>query len=151
MDLAQLRSALANHFAQDGLIEAAETPAGLDIGFQKGAEIWGLALCPDREGGTAYLGAFEAAMQKVVDARRSGPEPMRLGLGLAFESTAGGQSPSYRRALKKYSNSIVFEDLGLHLLLITSTQAVDVLAPEEVNPFLRDLDRWIKRRSGSAS
>ncbi len=149
MDIAQLRAVLEGHFSVQGFIVAPEPPAGLDVGLQSETELWGLVLCPDREGGMAYLGAFEAAMQKIVDARRNAPENIRLGLGLAFESTAGGQSPSYRRALKKYSNSIVFEDLGLHLLLVTSTQAVDVLAPDEINPFLRDLDRWIKRRSDS--
>ncbi len=45
------------------------------------------------------------------------------------------------------SNSIVFEDLGLSLFLVTGEQAVDVLTPLEVNPFLRNLDRWIAGRS----
>jgi len=51
--------------------------------------------------------------------------------------------PSYRRALNKYSNSIVFEDLGLSLFLVKGEGDIITLAPAEVNPFLRRLDRWI--------
>jgi hypothetical protein len=91
----------------------------------------------------AYLGAFEAAMQRMVDAHQAGDANLRLGIGIAFGSTAGGRHPSYRRALKKYSNSIVFEDLGLHLFLVHENGAVMELEPSGINLFLRDLDRWI--------
>ncbi|HLD93634.1 MAG TPA: hypothetical protein VI703_05495 [Anaerolineales bacterium] len=141
MDNAELRTALSKHFAPEGFttVESGD----LDLELTNGAERWGLTLCADREEGMAYLGAFEAAMQRMVDAHQAGDANLRLGIGIAFGSTAGGQHPSYRRALKKYSNSIVFEDLGLHLFLVHENGAVMELEPSGINLFLRDLDRWI--------
>ena len=146
MDIPELRAALLRHFKAQGFVEDTNQSAGLHLNLQRGDERWGLALCPDKTEGMAYLGAFEAAMQKIVDAKQRGEKKLRLGLGIAFASTAQGKSPSYRRALKKYSNSIVFEDLGLHLFLVTGEGAVDELIPQEVNPFLRDLNRWIAKQ-----
>lgn len=144
MDNPELRKSLERYFAQEGYSpREAET---LDLEFAKGPERWGLALCPDREEGVAYLGAFEAAMQKMVDAHQISNGNLRLGLALAFGSTAAGSHPSYRRALKKYSNSIVFEDLGLHLFLVQDDGELMELQPSGVNLFLRDLDRWIAAR-----
>lgn len=145
MDIAELRDRLLTQFYEQGFELGAADPLNLDLLLFKDGEAWGLVLCPDREEGMAYLGAFEAAMQRVIDAATREPK-LKLGLGLAFASTAQGQTPSYRRALKKYSNSIVFEDLGLHLFLITGAKAFDILSPSEINPFLRDLDQWIAER-----
>ena len=146
MDIAELRTALVKYFAGKGFMETEQAAVGLDLAFAKGTERWGLALCPDRDEGMAFLGAFEAAMQKMVDAHQADANT-KLGLGIAFGSAVAGQHPSYRRALKKYSNSIVFEDLGLYLSLVLDDDEVMELEPSEVNLFLRDLDRWIARRS----
>jgi len=142
MDTVQLRWILSEHFIGLGFATQDTGPLGLDLLLEEGAEHLGFALCPDRKVDVAYLGAFEAGMQRVVDARRADRE-LKLGLGIAFSSTAAGQHPSYRQALKKYSNSIVFEDLGLSLFLVKGEGEVLALAPAEVNPFLRDLNKWI--------
>ncbi len=146
MDSSELRAALAKRFSTDGYVQQADESLGLALIFRKDGERWGLALCPDKDDGLAYLGAFEAAMQLFVDVRRQDAN-LKIGLGLAFASTMQGNYPSYRRALKKYSNSIVFEDLGLSIFLVTGDEAIDVLGPQEINPFLRDLDKWIATNS----
>lgn len=146
MDLSDLRAALASHFVVQGFTPAGGSSLALDLEVTNGAERTGLALCPDREEGMAYLGTFEAAMQRLVDAHRTQPA-LKLGLGLASASMAASQHPSYRRALKKYSNSIVFEDLGISLYLIKSEDDIVALAPAEVNAFLRDLDQWIAKKT----
>jgi hypothetical protein len=115
----------------------------LDLLVSKSTENWELAFCPDREEGMAYLGAFEAAMQKIIDVKQTDRGNTRLAIGIAFGSTAAGKHPSYRQALKKYSNSIVFEDLGLSIFLVHENGEVMELQPGAVNLFLRDLDRWI--------
>lgn len=145
MDIAELRERLLTRFYEQDFELGAAAPLNLDLLFFKDGEAWGLVLCPDREEGMAYLGAFETAMQRVIDARQAEPK-LKLGLGLAFASTAQGQAPSYRQALKKYSNSVVFEDLGLYLFLITGEKAIDMLKPQEINPFLRGLEKWIAER-----
>lgn len=110
-----------------------------------------LALCPDQPDELSYLTTFEAAMQRLLDARRAQPDAA-LGLGVAFASAAQGRPLSYRRALKKYSRSIVFEDVGIHLFLALKEGEVIALSPSEVNPFLVELNRWIAARpAGSGS
>jgi hypothetical protein len=143
MDKVELRWILSQHFGLQGFSAQAHTGLGVDLLLAKPGERLGCVLCPDREEGMAYLGAFEAGMQRAVDARRTQPAGLQLALGLAFGATAAGQRPSYRRALNKYSNSIVFEDLGLSMFLVQGEGDVIILAPAEVNPFLRRLDRWI--------
>jgi hypothetical protein len=147
MDISELRRALSKHLALDGYSETESSDLNFDLVMIMGADRWGLALCSDREEGMAYLGAFEAAMQKMVDAYQAGDGELKLGLGVAFGSAVRGQHPSYRRALKKYSNSIVFEDLGLHLFLVQNENEVMELEPAGVNLFLRNLDRWIALRT----
>lgn len=151
MDAAELKKALVAHFAPQGFSEQQNAALGLDLILQKDSENWGIVFCADKSDGVGYLGAFEAAMQRVIDARRDSPKDLQLGMAIAFGETANGKSPSYRRALKKYSNSIVFEDLGLHLFLVTSETAVDALKPNEVNPFMRDLDKWIATRAQNSA
>jgi hypothetical protein len=153
VDAAGLKQALVAHFAlQDSAAWQSDFQIDnttLDLHLHNEKETWGIVFCPDKADGAGYFGAFEAAMQRVVDARRAGPADLQLGMAVAFASTAHGQSPSYRRALKKYSNSVVFEDLGLHLFLVTGEKAVDVLKPAEVNGFMRDLDKWIAEQKKS--
>lgn len=139
MDAGELRLALLGHFA--GFSEQPAAQARLDLVLARSAERWGLALCPDQPDAMGYLGAFEAAMQQVIEARQQAD--LQLGVALAFASTAAGEDASYRRALKKYSNSVVFEDLGLSLFLVQGPQQLVVLRPADVNAFLRDLNTWI--------
>ncbi len=146
MDVSELQAALVKYFAGQSFTETEQTFAGVDLAFEKGNERWNLALCADREEGMAYLGAFEAAMQKMVDLNQAPIPEVKLGLGIAFGSAAAGKHPSYRRALKKYSNSVVFEDLNLYLFLVDNDGEILELEPSGVNPFLRDLDRWIVAR-----
>ncbi len=147
MHAEELKAVLNRHFAPQGYTVAPEANLALDLVLSKPGQDWGLALGPDMHTGMAYLGAFETGMQRLLDARRTSQD-LLLGLGLAFGSTAAGSPDSYRPALKKYSNSIVFEDVGISVFLIKEEDDVIVLAPDEVNPFLRDLNRWIAAQRG---
>lgn len=149
MNTAELREAALQHFARQGFEPIEDVSIKLPLVLQRGDERWGLALCPDQPDALAYLGGFEAAMQAIIDAARLQRLDLHLGLALDFASTADGQDRSYRRALKKYSNSIVFEDLGLSLFLVRGQHEVLVLAPQDVNAFLRDLNRFIADQRNS--
>ena len=148
MDIPELSDALLSHFLEQDFDKVAPGSLDLDLVVEKRNERIGFLLCPDRTEGMAYLGAFETAMARAVDARQKDPK-LKLALAVAFASTADGHSPSYRRALKKYSNSIVFDDLDLSLYLITGKQAIDTFPPGEVNEFLRNLNEWIAERKAS--
>jgi hypothetical protein len=104
---------------------------------------WRIALAPDVPDEMDYLKQFEQAMGLLVAAQAETESQLNLGLALAFSSTQRGETLSYRRALKKYSSSVVFTDLNIHLLFVRDDASVEVLPPEAINPFLRDLNRWI--------
>lgn len=143
MDAQELRAAMLRHFERDGFTETQDENVKLPLLLQRGDERWGFALCEDQPEVMAYLGAFEADMQAVIDAAQLQRPGLHLGMAVGFASTANGEESSYRRALKKYSNSIVFEDLGLTLFLVRGSHEVLTLAPKDVNVFLRDLNRFI--------
>src|SRR3972149_6274809 len=97
MDTVELRWILSQHFTPQGFSAQAHAGLGVDLLLAKPGERLGCVLCPDREEGMAYLGAFEAGMQRAVDARRAQPADLKLALGLAFGATAAGRRPAYRR------------------------------------------------------
>lgn len=136
MDAAAMLAAAQRHFADLGPPQAV---AGLTILPRHGQPI-GLAVLPAQADGMAHLRAFEDGMQALLTARQQQPG-LELALVLDLQP-ALEQAASYRAALKKYSNSVVFEDVGIGLLLLSSRPPL-WLPPAEVNPFLRGLDRWL--------
>lgn len=137
MDAAALLTAAQHYFASQAEPQAV---AGLTLLQHKGQPI-GLALLPRQPDGMAYLRAFEDGMQALLAARQQQPS-WQLALVVDMQSAFEPQAASYRAALKKYSNSVVFEDVGIGLLLLGGRQPVWLL-PAEVNTFLRQLDRWL--------
>jgi hypothetical protein len=142
VDELELGVAVARFLTEKGYTLDAEGNPLVDLSLSKSNERMGVVLAPDHADEPGYPRGFEEAMRMVVDARRA-DEGLALTLCIAFESTAAGRKPSYRRALKKYSSSIVFEDLQLSLFLVTSPKKIMDLRPHQVNPFLQNLDTWI--------
>ncbi len=135
MNATQLAAAAQAHLEAQGYLRQPQPLAGLDLMFSHGEERLALALLPSQPDAFAYLRAFEDGMQRMLAASQRQPD-LRIGLALVLERTEA----SYRQALKKYSNSIVFEDVGIGLLLAGSGQPPLWLEPAEVNGFLRGLD-----------
>ncbi|MDA1330450.1 MAG: hypothetical protein DWG76_07730 [Chloroflexi bacterium] len=111
-----------------------------------------IALCADQSGDIEFLKSFEASMQALIEARqgsgRLSGNP--LWIVLNFDRVLAGERLSYRRALKKYTNSIVFEDVGIGLMLV-GVERVERIQPYEVNNFLRGLDEQIARQKSNTS
>jgi hypothetical protein len=137
-----IRRRLADHFARQGFQLNAGGRNGMR--FVKEREAWRIAVCAEKTGEMDFLKTFDAAMQTLIDARHLSIEDReQLGLAVSFDGVLAGERPSYRRALKKYSNSIVFEDVGIALLLV-SNAGVEVVEPEGVNDYLRSLDERVR-------
>jgi len=51
---------------------------------------------------------------------------------------------SYRLILKKYSKSIIFEMLNIHLILIRDDESVEIISPKNIIKFLTSIK--IKKR-----
>jgi hypothetical protein len=102
-----------------------------------------LCLCAEAADARAYLQSFERSMQALIDARTSG-DGFEAYLVIDVEALERKGAPSYRAALKKYSNAIVFEDLRIGVILV-GAKKITKLLPGEVNGYLRALDKNIHR------
>jgi hypothetical protein len=102
-----------------------------------------LSLCAEAADERAHLQAFEQSMQALIDARASGDD-FEAYLVIDVEALERKAVPSYRAALKKYSNAIVFEDLRIGVILV-GAKKITKLLPGEVNGYLRALDKNIHR------
>lgn len=149
MDELELGVAIARFLSEKGYTLSEEANPLTDLSLFKSGEQLGVALAPDHRDDPGYLRGFEEAMQKIIEARRA-DTGLALALGVAFASTAGGRRPSYVRSLKKYSNSIVFEDLQLSVLLVMKEKEIIELRPDQVNNFFRGLDTWVAARKSKS-
>lgn len=136
-------SRVQEHFANLGFAPHAQLgqPALLILESPSGHRRWVVAILGKESNGEAHLKSFETAMQSLIDYRQNllADEQTRLGLAMPFGNAPNRHAPSYRRALKKYSNSIIFEDLDIHLILLNPAKKPKLLVPEEVNEYLRAL------------
>lgn len=101
----------------------------------------GLSICSSGPGLESHLKSFEIGMRRLLDAR-AGDLKFDLFLAVAVDDITEKRKPSYRKALKKYSNAIVFEDLRIGVLLVGKSQIIEIL-PHEANDYLRNLDKNI--------
>jgi hypothetical protein len=149
MDINTLRSQTEKFFLDQNfdVVEKAHSQV-FDLLLRKKEIEWAIALLADQASGLDYLKAFEKGLQALISDKQhvSNTKEKRLALALAFDSTREGLTRSYRRALNKYSNSIIFEDLRIHLLLIQDNRDIEQYAPDQVNQFLRDLNSLIARK-----
>lgn len=105
---------------------------------------WLVVLRGDLTKAFDYVRNFDDAMDAVISTDQAVTDlPRKLAVAVAFSSTQRGGTRSYRKALQKYSNSIVFADLEINLLLVRDDLEVEMIAPEEINGFLRDLNHYI--------
>jgi len=145
MNLKQMQLALELDFEGRAYKKLAISTRGThqkpDVIYKKLDIQWWLALCADQHGEAAYLSTFERGMDILISLRQSSAatSKIKLGLAVAFSSTLNRNRESYRRALKKYSNSIVFEDLRISLLVAHDDGKITQQPYEETNTFLRNL------------
>ena len=125
---------------RDAPLDAHENAKPITL-FLKDREIR-LAICFQARGAAEHLMAFEQAMQALLDARQKS-DSSEAYIVLDVEAIEHREAPSYRAALKKYSNSIVFVDLQIGLLLVGS-RGVSKILPEDVNGYLRNLDKHFR-------
>ena len=133
------------------LIEALETFWGAPFDWHENAKSITLdlkdkevrlSICFQARESTEHLMAFEQAMQALLDARKKSDSREDY-IVLDVEAIERKEAPSYRAALKKYSNSVVFVDLQIGLLLVGS-RGVSKILPENVNNHLRNLDKYFR-------
>ena len=133
---------------QYDLDEDVEVSVGWRVDFSavQAEECWLVTAVGDNLDETQYLYDFDGAIDRLIGTNAQLEHDVFMGVALPFSSTEKGLDLSYRRALKKYSNSIIFLDLNISLLLVRDDARMQAIAPEGVNSFLRDLNRLIGRQ-----
>lgn len=105
---------------------------------------WFVVLRGDLKNSFDYIRKFDDAIDAVITRDRAATNlPVKLGVAVAFSSTLRGDKFSYRKALKKYTSSIVLTDLNIHLLLVRDDLSLELIPPEEINQFLRELNSLV--------
>ena len=105
---------------------------------------WFVVLRGDLKDSFDYVRKFDDAIDAVITRNRAANNlPVKLGVAVAFSSTLRGDKFSYRKALKKYTSSIVLMDLKIHLLLVRDDLSLELILPEEINRFLRELNTLV--------
>lgn len=134
---ARLDTALAAHGYQ-----RSQALAGVDAGYQRGAQHMAAVCLPPQPDAVAHLRAFEDGLQRLQAARQQDAQ-LELVLAPDVDGALQRAAASYRAALNKYRNAVIFEDLGIGLCLLSRLRPAQYLPPSEVNRFLRGLNAWL--------
>ncbi|MEK6256662.1 MAG: hypothetical protein N2C13_05010 [Chloroflexota bacterium] len=144
MDKREVYQAVSHWLASDGRACSRATTRADSLRTWGGNEEWFVVLRGDVNEAMQYQRCFDDAIDGLITKNRLvSKRPLKLGVALAFSSSLRKDRLSYRSALKKFSNSIVFSDLGINLMLVKDDHSVELLEPDEVNGFLMDLNRYI--------
>jgi len=109
---------------------------------------WFVVMRGDVKESFAYIHKFDQAIDALITRNRAVTNLlMKLGIAVAFSSTLRGDMLSYRKVLNKYTNSIIFTDLEIHLLLVRDDLSVELISPDKVNRFLRNLNTLVAASS----
>ncbi|KAA3643442.1 MAG: hypothetical protein DWQ07_23295 [Chloroflexi bacterium] len=119
----------------------------ISVAADKGETRWLVLAIGDAETPEQYLRNFDGAVAQIIGVGETLNMPVHLAIALAYSQTESGDEPSYRKILKKYSNSVVFVDLEVHLLLVRDDGSVEDMIPGKVNHFLRYLNEIIAGQS----
>ncbi len=142
MDYLSLQSTLLQWLLANGYASLArenDHPQEADLVVGQHGISWSLYLVDGRPGeGSAATRSFDSAVGRVVRDARSAPAGRQFALCLRLPPAGERLQLHLVRALKKYSNSIVFEDLQLGLWLVFNPGYVEIIAPAAANAFLRD-------------
>ena len=146
MQTAQVQEATKVWFESNGFRAVLNVPVNqqnISVAADQGETRWLVLAIGDDDTPEQYLRNFDGAIAQLIGVSEALPVPVQLAVALAFSQTENGVEPSYRKILKKYSNSVVFPDLDVHLLLVRDDGGVEDIAPAKVNHFLRYLNEII--------
>ena len=115
----------------------------ISVAADQGETRWLVITIGDEDSADRYLRNFDGAVAQLIGVSETINVPVQLAVALAYSQTESGIDPSYRKILKKYSNSVIFSDLEVHLLLVRNDGSVEDVLPDKVNHFLRYLNEII--------
>ncbi len=151
MDEAKVQSILKHWFEKRGFrtIENMRLSPGnnVDLVAQKDNEKWIVEIKGDYNSSTAqYSVNFDTGMGQILKSISKLNNKVKYAICIPFSRTERGERLSYRLILNKYSKSIAFKTLQIHLILVRDNESVELIYPEGVSSFLDTIDPAIKRR-----
>ncbi len=105
---------------------------------------WTIVLLKAQISSEAHNEYFESAIDYLLEIDRKKLPSKHFGLAIDVNAILDGESKSFRKPLKKYSNSVIFEDLGIHILFFAKGEIIIHAESNEVNDLLINLDRRLK-------
>ncbi|MCK4232927.1 hypothetical protein KAX75_00740 [candidate division WOR-3 bacterium] len=94
-----------------------------------------------------YTVNFDTGMGQSLKSISKLDNETKYAICIPFSRTERGEKLSYRLILKKYSKSMVFEVLNIHIILVRDDESVEVIPPKDVQTFLRKIDPGIRAKS----
>ena len=119
----------------------------VDLIAKKEDEEWIIEIKGDYDRNTAqYNVNFDTGMGQILKSITKLNNKTKYAICIPFSRTECGDKLSYRLILKKYSKSLVFELLNIHIILVRDDESVDVIHPSDVKSFLSSIDPRIRVR-----
>ena len=119
----------------------------VDLVATKENEKWIIEVKGDYDRNTAqYNVNFDTGMGQLLKSITIIDDKTKYAICIPFSRTERGEKFSYRLILKKYSKSIIFEILNIHLILIRDDESVEIISPKNIIKFLTSINPKIKRR-----
>ena len=82
---------------------------------------------------------FDTGMGQLLKSVTRSDGRMRYGIAIPFSRTERREILSYRRILPKYSHSLAFELLNIHVLLVRDDRTVEMIQPAAVRTLFKRL------------
>lgn len=151
MNEAEVQRILKKWFEKNGFetIENVQLNSenNVDLIAKRGNEKWIIEVKGDYNRNTAqYNVNFDTGVGQILKSITTLNEERKYGICIPFSRTEKGEKLSYRLILKKYSTSIVFEVLNIHILLVRDDESVEVILPTDVRKFFGSISPEIKRK-----
>ena len=117
----------------------------VDLIAKKGDEYWIIEAKGDYDRNTSqYNVNFDTGMGQLLKSISKLDSKTKYAIAIPFSRTERGEKLSYRLILNKYSKSVIFEVLNIHIILVRDDESVEIILPKDVISFLSTIDPRIK-------
>lgn len=149
MDESQTLNVLKRWFEKKGFRTQKNTKSNtfnkIDLIALNELEEWLIEVKGDYEKGTAqYSVNFDTGIGQLLKSITKLNRKLKYAICIPFSKTERGERLSYRLILKKYSKSIAFELLNIHLILVRDDESVEVINPNNVRSFFVNINTEIR-------
>ena len=145
----EVQEALGDWFQQQGYFVRKEVDIGfsseIDLVAKSENEEWLVEVKGDYGKTAQYTVNFDTGIGQLLKNMSRLDKQTKYAIGIPISTTERGEKLSYRLILPKYSKSLAFESLNIHLLLVRDDRSVEVIIPSRVIDFLHSINPEIQK------